>query len=198
MLRKIIGSATFLFGFLRLSITGFSVLQAVFEPEKFTPADVIVVLGAGMDADDTLHSSTILRVKKGVALFQAGAAPRMHFTGGMGVEGGPPAGHMMARLAHRMAVPIDATRLILVTEGFHLPRSWASFHWAAWQHNQVIDVALAQSTAFRQQSQNARFSPVPMVVREAMAWGFNLSRIIGWHGAGWIGASEKARNAWLQ
>lgn len=222
MLGWIIGTCIFIFGFICVSITGFAVLQAAFEPEDFAPADVIVVLGAGMDADGTLHPSTILRVEKAVALFQAGAAPRMHFTGGKGDENGPSAGRMMAELAHSLLVPAevtsaegnsqstlqnalfsqpmlkDATRIILVTEGFHLPRSWASFHWAAWQNDHVFDIALAHSTTFRQQSSNSRFPATSMVVREAMAWGFNLFRVVAWHGASWIGAPENERNAWLQ
>lgn len=222
MLRRTIGTCIFLFGFLCLSIAGFSLLQAAFEPEDFAPADVIVVLGAGMDADGTLHNSSILRVEKAVALFHAGAAPRMHFTGGKARENGPSAGQMMAELAHNLSVPMnvtsiegrsqstlqnalfsqpmlkDATRIILVTEGFHLPRSWASFHWAAWQKGQRFDIALAHSTAFRQQSSNSRFSAISMVVREGLAWGFNLIRVGSWHGAGWFGTFENERNAWLQ
>lgn len=222
MLRRIIGTCIFLFGFLCLSIAGFAALQAVFEPEKFTPADMIVVLGAGMDADGTLHRSTILRVKKGVALFHAGAAPHMHFTGGMGGKNGPSAGQMMAKLAQSLAVPAvqtstenksqstlqnalfsqptlkDVKRIILVTEGFHLPRSWASFQWAAWQNGRELDIALSRSTAFRQPSETARFTPVTMVAREGLAWGFNLLRAISWHGAGWYGIADEERNKWLQ
>lgn len=222
MLRRITGTGIFLFGLLCLSIAAFAAMQARFEPEDFAPADVIVVLGAGMDADGTLHRSTLLRVEKGVALFLAGAAPRMHFTGGKGVENGPAAGQMMAKLAHSLAVPVTATsaennsqstlqnalfsqpmlkdtkRIILVTEGFHLPRSWASFHWAAWQSGQTLDIALSRSTAFRQQSPNLRFSAISMVTREGLAWGFNLLRVISWHSAGLLGVADSERSAWLE
>lgn len=222
MFGRIIAICASGFGLLCLSIAGFAVLQAAFEPENFVPADVILVLGAGMDADGTLHNSTIQRVEKASVLFHAGAAPRMHFTGGRAVENGPSAGQMMAKLAHSMRVPTSVTstegdsqstlqnalfsqsalkgakRIILVTEGFHLPRSWASFHWAAWQKGQRFDIALAHSTVFRQQSPNSRFPAISMVVREGLAWGFNLIRVGGWHGAGWFGTPESERNAWLQ
>ncbi len=157
-------------------VMGFAALQPVFEPQPFEPADVIVVLGAGMDADGTLHKSSRLRVKKGAELFLAGTAPRMHFTGGVGRPNGPSAGAQMVALAQSLGVPATATtaegqsystlqnalfsqpllqgaeRIILVTEGFHLPRSWASFKYFS-----NYDIALARSVAFRKTSPNARW-----------------------------------------
>jgi len=219
---RLVGTGILLFVTLCLAITGFAALQAVFEPDKFAPADVIVVLGAGMDADGTLHQSTILRVEKGVTLFQQGTAPRMHFSGGRGRAGGPAAGAMMARLATELGVPEgvithedeslstlqnalfsmpmlrDFRRIILVTEGFHLPRSWASFKWAAFNSGNSFDIALARSTAFRAKSPNLRYAPVSMVVREALAWGFNTLRVVAWQGAGWAGVENTRRDGWLQ
>jgi len=219
---RLIRAGILLFVTLCLLIAGFATLQAAFEPDKFAPADVIIVLGAGMDTDGILHSSTILRVEKGVALFHQGAAPRMHFTGGRGRVDGPAAGDMMARLAITLGVgdgaithedeslstlqnalfsmPMlqNAKRIILVTEGFHLPRSWASFKWAAFNSGNRFDIALARSTAFRAKSPNLRYAPVSMVVREALAWGFNTLRAVAWQGAGWVGVENTRRDGWLQ
>lgn len=219
---RLIRAGILLFATLCLLIAGFATIQAAFEPDEFDPADVIVVLGADMDADGTLHPSTVLRVEKGVALFQNGTAPRMHFTGGRGRADGPAAGKMMARLAVELGVPEevithedeslstlqnalfsmpmlqDAKRIILVTEGFHLPRSWASFKWAAFNSGNSFDIALARSTAFRAKSPNLRYAPVSMVVREVLAWGFNTLRVVAWQGAGWAGVENTRRDGWLQ
>ncbi len=114
-------------------------------------ADVIVVLGAGMEPDGTLHASSLQRVETGVELFHAGAAPSLHFTGGAAVPGGPSSGAQMASLAQSLGVQIElishedrslstlqnalfsqpmlrgAEDILVVTDGFHLPRSWLSF-----------------------------------------------------------------------
>lgn len=205
-----------------LLIVGFTVFQAAFEPDEFAPADVIVVLGAGMDPDGTLHPASILRVEKGVALYFMGAAPRMHFTGGHGRINGPAAGERMANLALTLGVPQAALshedeslstlqnalfsmpmlqgekRIILVTEGFHLPRGWASFKWAAWNSNARLDIALAHSSAFRPPSPTLHFSPVTMVLRESLAWGFNTLRVITWQAGGWANVNDKSRDTWLK
>lgn len=197
-------------------VLGFTLIQAFVEPAEFDRADVIVVLGAGMDPDGTLHEPSILRVQKGVTLFEAGAAPRMHFTGGRGRASGPSAGDQMARLAESLGVPQSAMtsegfsqstlqnalfsqeqlngakRIILVTEGFHLPRSWVSFTWAG-DH----DLALAHSTRFRNTSSPPILSQSYMVVREVIAWWFNLVRIAGWELAGLMGVDSDTRNRFL-
>ncbi|MBL1436154.1 MAG: YdcF family protein [Rhodobacteraceae bacterium] len=187
------------------------------EPENVAPADIIVVLGAGMDPDGTLHRSSILRVEKAAVLFQTGAAPRLHFTGGKAVESGPSAGEMMAQLAVRLGVPRAAIstetaslstlqnalfsmpslngydRIILVTEGFHLPRAWLSFQWAA-AHS--IEIALVHSTEFRT---NGTWTSGPkLVAREALAFWFNIARVAVWHGGSLMGVGNEQRDNWLQ
>ncbi len=178
-------------------------------------ADAILVLGAGMDADGTLHRSTRLRVEAGVSLYFAGVAPRLVMTGGRLREDAPAAGEQMAAHAQSLGVPDAAilsenashstlqnallTKLILdqagikhvvlVTEGFHMARSLATMRWAG------IDVVAARtSTAFRRTVQ----SSLHMVTREVMAWGLNLVRVPVWHVGGWIGFDEAARLDWLK
>ncbi len=195
-------------------------LQAELEPKTFAPADIIVVLGAGMDADGTLHPSSILRVEKAVKLFQAGAAPRLHFSGGEGILNGPAAGDKMAELAVSLGVPRaaistenhsfstlqnalfsmpalqNADRIILVTEGFHLARAWLSFHWAAWQSGRRIEIALAHSTIFRG-GQGWSNGP-KLLAREVLAIWFNLTRVGLWHIGGALGVEPQSRTAWLR
>jgi uncharacterized SAM-binding protein YcdF (DUF218 family) len=204
-----------------LVIAGFALLQAAFEPVNFARADVIVVPGAGMDADGTLHRSSIGRVEKAVALFQDGTAARLHFSGGGAVPDGPSAGAQMAALAQASGVPATAisiegrsqstlqnalfsqdaltgaTRIIIVTEGFHLARSWLSFRWAGWTAGQRPQIALAHSTIFRK-ARPGRSGAVMMVLREGAAWPFNVARAAVWHAAQWTGTSRERRDSWLR
>lgn len=173
------------------AITGSAIWYALHPPTE--PARVLVVLGGDMDADNLLGPQTRQRVEAGVALFRAGAAPRIHFTGGS--VGEPGAGEQMRRLAVSLGVPAAATSaesrsrstlqnalfsrtilgplagepVMLVTDGFHLARAWASFRWAGYG-----PVRLAAASAF---------GPPPVagqlrwMAREALAWWFNLARV---------------------
>jgi uncharacterized SAM-binding protein YcdF (DUF218 family) len=172
-------------------ITASGIWFALHPPTE--PAQVLIVLGGDMEADNTLGPQTRQRVEAGVALFQAGAAPRIHFTGGS--EADPGAGEQMRALAVSLGVPAAATSaesrsqstlqnallsrpvlgpladepVMLVTDGFHLARAWASFRWAGYR-----PVRLAAASAFGP-------SPVPdqlrSLARETLAWWFNLPRV---------------------
>ncbi|HVO44551.1 MAG TPA: YdcF family protein [Aggregatilineales bacterium] len=50
--------------------------------DRAQPADVIIILGAGTNADGTPTMPQIRRVRHGVALYQKGLAPRLLCTGG--------------------------------------------------------------------------------------------------------------------
>jgi uncharacterized SAM-binding protein YcdF (DUF218 family) len=200
-----------------VGIAGFAALLPFPDPDDMARTDVIVVLGAGMDPDGTLHRSSVLRVGRGVALYEAGLAPRMHFTGGEGTPGGPSAGEGMANLAIQMGVPAEATswegrsqstlqnalfsqpmlahaqRIRLVTEGFHLPRAWLSFRWAG-DH----EISLAFSERFRTATPNSRFPRVAMVLREAAAFWFNIGRVGAYGVAGLMGVPDGLREGWLE
>lgn len=161
-------------------------------------AGVIIVLGGDMTGDNRLAGETRGRVLAGVRLYQAGAAPRIHFTGGVPADGRPGAGEQMRGLAVGIGVPPAATSaeslsrstlqnalfsrpilgpradgpVILVSDGFHLARSWLSFRWAGYPQ-----VALAAATPFGDQP---RWRQARRVAREALAWWFNLARIGAW------------------
>lgn len=124
-------------------------------------ADAIICLGGGMDAKGVLAEPTLKRVERCVALHDAGLAPMIIFTGGRATPSGPSAAGQMARYAETLGLTSyaeltenraqstlqnalyslemipDANRLIVVTEAFHLPRSWASIKWAAWELGQT-------------------------------------------------------------
>lgn len=186
-------------------VVAFTYLQDLLEPEEIASADMIIVLGAGMDADGTLHNSSKMRVQQGVALFKRGVAPRIHFTGGMGKPAGPGAGAQMAALAQSLGVPAtatssenrsqstlqnalfskpafkDAKRIVLVSEGFHLARSYASFKVFG-----AKDIALSNSEPFRGGTQSKPYWGLTMTVREAFAIWFNAGRLVIWWIAGVI------------
>ncbi len=113
--------------------------------------DVILVPGAGFE-DGDLNADARDRIDAAIALFDRGAAPRLHLTGG-GWDGMTGGGLMQAR-AVAAGIPIEAIsaetlsastlqnalfskpfledtpQILLVTEGFHVWRAWLSFSWA--------------------------------------------------------------------
>ena len=193
-------------------ITAFAARQPMWEPA--TPeADLIVVLGGGMSADGRLHRSTTVRVDRGVALHQAGAAPKILFTGGALVEGAPAAGHQMAKRAMDMGIDAaailtetrahstlqnalfssadwqEAAHIVLVTEGFHLPRSWASFKALG-----AKKITLIHARKFRGDSIKGGLK---MVLRESLAYWFNATRYLVWQVAGLWQLEDRRRDRLL-
>ncbi len=159
-------------------------------------AGVLIVLGGAMTDEYTLASQTRGRVEAAVALFNAGAAPRILFTGGGAAEGQVPAGEQMRALAVALGVPASVTAVetgarstlqnalfsrpvlgpladgpvMLVTDGFHLARAWASFRWAGYRQ-----IRLAAATAFGDEPLHRQLR---WIGREALAWWFNPARVV--------------------
>jgi uncharacterized SAM-binding protein YcdF (DUF218 family) len=172
-------------------ITASAIWFALHPPAQ--PAGVLVVLGGDMNEDNTLGPQTRRRVEAGVALFEAGAAPRIHFTGGS--SGEPGAGEQMRDLAVSLGVPASVTSaesrsqstlqnalfsrpvlgpladepVMLVTDGFHLARAWASFRWAGYR---PVRVAAASAFGPPPTAEQLRW-----LARETLAWWFNLARV---------------------
>lgn len=170
-------------------------------PSTNPTADAIVVLGGGMSGNGTLGQDSIGRVDKGVTLYQSGAAPRIHFTGGKARPEGPGAGDQMAARAAELGVPAsaisaenrslstlqnalfskpmlaDADSIILVSEAFHLPRAAASFWWMGYDNIQV-----EHSDRFRR-TRDGRIS-FRMLGRETLAVWFNFGRATLWSASG--------------
>jgi uncharacterized SAM-binding protein YcdF (DUF218 family) len=125
-----------------------------------TPFDAIAVLGAALNPDGSPTPALIRRVEHGVARFGQGCAPRILFVGGYGppTRPRPPRteARVMAELARSRGVPADAvvleevstrtlenaactaqmmrragwSRVLVVTDAFHLPRALLCFRWA--------------------------------------------------------------------
>jgi uncharacterized SAM-binding protein YcdF (DUF218 family) len=112
------------------------------------PADVIVVLGAKVLAGGVPSGSLRARTQHAVALFHRGLAPRLLLTGGVGAHppaeallerdlavaaGAPPEACLLetdslttfenATFAARALAPLGFTRVILVSDPFHLLRA---------------------------------------------------------------------------
>lgn len=211
LLRKIIAFSILVFLITLAFVISFATLQPFFEP-KTPRADLIVVLGGGMSADGTLHSSTTLRVDRGIALFLAGAAPRIHFTGGRHTPNGPAAGDQMAKRAILAGVPksaittenashstlqnalfsqentTPAKTILLITEGFHLPRSWISLKLFGAQK-----ITLIHARRFR----GGFADSTRMVLRESLAIWFNAARFLIWQAAHMIDMPQSDRDRLL-
>ena len=110
-----------------------------------------------MDVYGVLAESTLNRVDRCAELYRAGLAPVILFAGGTSTFDGPSAAGQMSRYAMAFGVPAsailtenrahstlqnalfslplipNAAFLIVVTEAFHLPRSWISTKRAAWK-----------------------------------------------------------------
>jgi len=190
-----------------MSVTAWTYLWPAQDVTKVDRASAIVCLGGGMSPDGTLHPPTVKRVETCVALYHAKRAPIIAFTGGRGIPDGPAAGEQMAALANTLGVPPQAiviedasqstlqnalftlpllqqsNDLILVTEAFHLPRSWASFWWFGGR-----EMSLVASERIRAQGHNA--AGWTMIPREAIAIWFNLGRASLWSTAALFGKQD--------
>lgn len=113
-------------------------------------ADLIVVFGAHAYADGTSSPPLEARVRTASALYRAGLAPRLLFSGGPG-DGAVDEPHAMRALAMRLGVPADAilldgagldteqtvrntvplaaggARVLAVSDFYHLPRVKMAF-----------------------------------------------------------------------
>ena len=168
-------------------------------------ADVIVCLGAGMDGAGTLDSAALTRVDRCVQLFEVGLAPVIIFSGGPAREGGPSAGGQMALYAQSLGVREEFTIIesrahstlqnalfslelapvaqdfVIVTEAFHLPRSWASFHWARWELEQpntkTFHLVMSEDVRRIQPSNSVEWV---LLGRESLAIWFNAARALAY------------------
>ncbi|MEO0936746.1 MAG: YdcF family protein [Pseudomonadota bacterium] len=165
--------------------------------ETLDRADAVLCLGGGLNPDGSLPAAVQARVERCTQVQAATGTPLVIFTGGTRADDGTPAAHVMAQTAIMLGLPSSTAlregqsrstlqnalfslriaphtdRLILVTEAFHLPRSAASFRWAAWQ------LGLNQPQITLVMSEQVRRDPGPnwsMLLRESAAIWLNLLR----------------------
>lgn len=221
MILRLTGALTKL-GFVVLGVTMLGVLAAeTVAADRLSPArarsiDTLIVLGGGVNPDATLDHVGRGRADTAAALIAGGKAARAIFTGTLNDPARPEgeAGLLRDR-ALRAGAPADALFLepearttlenlrfafalgdaqgaesyAIVTDAFHLPRALALA--ALLGRDDVTGVAAPGAREF-----NA-FRRLGYVLREAMAWWYNLGKAAAWIGMGAAGMSEAERGAYV-
>ncbi len=177
------------------------------------PVDAVIVLGGGMDPDGELNIIGRARVGSAVALLERGDAAHAIFTGfgcGRGDDGCSEAAPMRARAVAqgadpgRLIVEPDARttlenlalsfaiaedrgfqRLAVLTDAFHLTRAAAL---ARLFGREVVPVAAAGGLYALPPAEQ-----FPLLLREALAWWYNLGKAGAWWGLGLLGWTEDDR-----
>ena len=177
------------------------------------PVDAVIVLGGGMDADGEFNIIGWARVRAAVALLARGDAAQAIFTGfgcAEGDDGCSEAAKMRARaLAEgaepgRLLVEPDARttlqnltlsfaiadergfdRLAVLTDAFHLTRAVAL---ARLLGREVVPVAAKGGLYWLPTAEQ-----MPMLMRETLAWWYNLGKAAAWTGLGLLGRTNAER-----
>lgn len=176
------------------------------------PVDAILVLGGGIDGDGVLGYSSRRRVRVAVDLLREGTAQALILSGG-GVSGSHSAGRLMADFAisigadpASLVVDGDAgstfenlrfgfaiaerngwSRLALLTDAFHVERAkWLAAYFGR------PEVGLVAVDGLRYDSDPHR---VWSIMREAMAWWYNLIKVAAWEALGAAGVESGERGA---
>ena len=185
-----------------------------FALEDSTRYDTIVVLSGSLGDHGVLGPDTAMRTDAAIDLFERGLAPHLHMTGGVSENRVHTAAAIqMAGRAEAAGVPASAITVednsrstlqnarnsapfiqgsedvLLVSDGYHLWRAALSFAWAG-----VPVEGVCKSSTLRPDGveMSAR-----LVVREALAFWFNLGRATVWSAADLIGATPQLGGAFL-
>jgi uncharacterized SAM-binding protein YcdF (DUF218 family) len=181
------------------------------------PVDAILVLGGGIDGDWVLGYSSRRRVAGAVELLKSGQARHLIFSGGpdwasVGFTaaelmrahaialGAPPEALLTEsrasstfenlRLGFALAEQREFEKLAILTDAFHLERARALAGYFGHP-----DVALA---AVRGLEYEGIANRVWGIVREAMAWWFNLAKVAGWEALAAAGMDVDARQGLIR
>lgn len=179
-----------------LCVSFWAILWPQPKTDRIDQADAIICLGGGMSEQGQLYESSRARTETCVHLYEQGIAPYVAFSGGNWHNQGPSSGARMADYAQSLGLPERAVviegaslstlqnakftlplldhqdHLILVTDAFHLPRSYLSFKWAG-----------AKNLSLVASAPNIEEYDIPislMILREAMALWFNALRAAIW------------------
>lgn len=176
--------------------------------------DSIVILSGSLGDHGSLGPDTALRTDAAIALYQRGVAPHLHMTGGVTDNRVHIAAAIqMADRAAEAGVPEAAITIednsrstlenarnsapflegkddiLLVSDGYHLWRGALSFAWAG----APVDAVCKSSTLRPDGVQmSAR-----LVVREALAFWYNLGRATVWSAADLLGVTPHLGGAFL-
>lgn len=188
------------------ALLGTGLFVGMYETQEETPtAQAIVVLGGSANKDASLTPDSAERLTHALSLHEAGAAPLIVMTGG----GAVPVAPIMASEARASGIADTAILtesaststlqnalftadfaeldkslpIILVSQRYHLPRAWASFHWAGFEN-----VHLSAADAETGLVLDTR------ILWEAVKWPFNVLRAAG---ASAAMAANVPRETWL-
>jgi uncharacterized SAM-binding protein YcdF (DUF218 family) len=210
LIYRLIRLCVYVWGITFIAVLGWTYLWPIYKP--MPQGDVIICLGAGMTQDHGLGPGSIMRAETCGALYRAGAAPLVVFTGGhplptnptvqnpssaatmAQVSGIPP--HDVILEHHAQSTLQNALftrpyyendqRIIIVTETFHLPRAGVSF--AAFG---ARDIDLYPAGRIRQGG------GITLLMRETLAIWFNLGRGMIYAAGGLLGVGDNIRVGWL-
>lgn len=177
------------------------------------PVDAVIVLGGGMDPDGDFNIIGRARVGAAVELLSRGDAAHAIFTGfgcADGDDGCSEAAAMRARAVEngadpgRLIVEPDARttlenltrslaiadqrgfrRVAVLTDAFHLTRAVAL---ARLLGREVVPVAAKGGLRWLPPAEQ-----FPVLMRESLAWWYNLGKAAAWTGLGLLGRSEAER-----
>ncbi|MDD9715578.1 YdcF family protein [Dinoroseobacter sp. PD6] len=168
-----------------LVLMGFAVATfagiVLYEPPARSEYAAIVVLSHGVAADGTLSPQTAARTQAGLDAFEAGYAPKVIFSGGLGGLEPASKGALMAEAAIAAGLPAEVAMVegeshstlqnalftarlvpelrdqpvLLVTHRYHGMRSIASFWWAGFR-----DLDLVAADPDRIEWQGAAAEPI--------------------------------------
>ncbi|MEM9710408.1 MAG: YdcF family protein [Pseudomonadota bacterium] len=189
-------------------------IYAYADPEPIPSAAAIVVLSGPWTGPAEEKGETRIRVDRGVALYQAGLAPRMIMSGGgdRKRDGGPGDATFMAEYAAAAGVPREAIAIepdsfstlqnahfsarldgveptepiLLVTHRYHLSRANLSFRWAGF-----TDITPVASDP------GAPVTITEQLLMEAVKWPLNAVRAAGASAALAFGVAEADVLPWL-
>ena len=181
------------------------------------PVDAAIVLGAAVDPDGMLGYSSRRRVARGVALLESGRAEHVILSGGpirhyrvrsaaelmreYAIELGAPPDSLInetrshstfanLRFSTALAQKMGFERLAIVTDSYHLERArWLAAYFG---HGDIGLVAV------RGLEYEGWHDQTWSVVREALAWWYNLAKVAGWELLAVAGLDARERAEWIR
>lgn len=180
------------------------------------PVDAALVLGGGVDADGMISYSSRRRVWAAVEVLKAGRVDHLIFSGGSGPNNPVPPAERMAAYAERLGGDPDRMsieprarstfenlrfgfeiarekgfeRLAVVTDSHHLTRANALAHYLGRPEIRLVAVPGLELESYAVQTLS--------ILRESMAWWYNLYKVAAWEIMAVFGLDESQRREWIR
>ncbi|MGF1503395.1 MAG: YdcF family protein [Paracoccaceae bacterium] len=181
------------------------------------PVDAVIVLGAGVEGDGRLAYNSRRRTAAAVSLLKAGQTRAIIFAGGLGkYHPTTPAAALMRdhalelgaepealfveprsistfenlRFSFEIAETEGLDRLALVSDAYHLPRAGALADYFG-----RPNLPLVAAPGFERDWWPERLTHL---LRESLAWWFNLLKVAGWEGLARLGLAPDERSRYVR